>query len=87
MRDYVQEVIHAISLVLDNDDVSELHAGTRIERDLGFDSGLYIELFMYLEDAVAGLHIDLATLEISDFESVGSIAKFIANSISSKVKT
>ncbi|OTA14532.1 Acyl carrier protein [Xenorhabdus vietnamensis] len=85
MQDYVQKVIHAISLVLDNDDVSELHSGTRIERDLGFDSGLYIELIMYLEDTVEGLHIDPATLEISNFESVGSIAKFIANATSSTV--
>ncbi|EEZ88717.1 hypothetical protein VME_13090 [Vibrio harveyi 1DA3] len=85
MQNYVQEVIHAISLVLDNDDVSELHTGTRIERDLGFDSGLYIELIMYLEDAVEGLHIDPATLEINDFESIGSIATFIAKATSSTV--
>ncbi len=85
MQDYVQEVLNAISLVLDSDDVSEIHADTRIERDLGFDSGLYIELIMYLEDAVEGLIIDPAKLEVKDFESVGSIAAYIAKTTSSAV--
>ncbi|HHQ4530376.1 TPA: phosphopantetheine-binding protein [Aeromonas hydrophila] len=85
MQRYVQEIIHAISLVLESDDVSELHAGTQIERDLGFDSGLYIELIMYLEDAIEGLHIDPTTLKISDFESIGSIANFIAKATSQMV--
>ncbi|MFS1904613.1 acyl carrier protein (plasmid) [Vibrio lentus] len=85
MQNYLQVVIHAISLVLDTDDVSELHAGTRIENDLGFDSGMYIELIMYLEDSVAGLHIDVATLENHDFKSIGSIAAFIAKATSPTV--
>ena len=80
MNIFVQHVINAISLVLENSDVSELHEGTQIERDLGFDSGLYIELIMYLEDAVDGLHIDPATLDIKDFMSIGSIAQYISDS-------
>ncbi|MEZ8273208.1 phosphopantetheine-binding protein [Vibrio splendidus] len=79
MTTYLNHVVTAIGLVLEHDDVSELHEGTLIERDLGFDSGLYIELIMYLEDAVDGLNIDPATLDIKDFESIGSIAQYISN--------
>ncbi|KUI98755.1 MULTISPECIES: phosphopantetheine-binding protein [Vibrio] len=77
MDSYVNHVINAIGLVMEIDDLSELHEATQIERDLGFDSGLYIELIMYLEEAVEGLHIDPASLDIKDFESVGSIARYI----------
>ncbi|OSM95644.1 MULTISPECIES: acyl carrier protein [Lonsdalea] len=83
MPNYESQVIAAIALVMDIDDTSELHRDTQIERDLGFDSGLYIELIMYLEDAIDTLHLDPATLDIKHFESIGSIADYIATRIPS----
>lgn len=77
MQNYEQKVIEAIALVMEIEDTSELHGDTRIERDLGFDSGLYIELIMYLEEAIDHLHLDPATLDIKHFESIGSIARYI----------
>ncbi|WP_304169633.1 acyl carrier protein [Lonsdalea britannica] len=83
MPNYESQVIAAIALVMDIDDTSELHRNTQIERDLGFDSGLYIELIMYLEDTIDTLHLDPATLDIKHFESVGTIADYIATRIPS----
>ncbi|WJV55454.1 phosphopantetheine-binding protein [Pectobacteriaceae bacterium CE70] len=77
MDSYERLVIDAIAQVMDIDDTAELHSGIQIERDLGFDSGLYIELIMYLEDAIDGLHLDPASLDIKHFETVGSIARYI----------
>ncbi|ADW76264.1 MULTISPECIES: phosphopantetheine-binding protein [Rahnella] len=74
---FTSTIIEAIGLVLESSHLSELHAETHLERDLGFESGLYIELIMYLEEKVDGLILDPATLEFEHFETVGSLSRFI----------
>ncbi|MBU9809164.1 phosphopantetheine-containing protein [Rahnella sp. C60] len=74
---FTSTIIEAIGLVLESSHLSELHAETHLERDLGFESGLYIELIMYLEEKIDGLILDPATLEFEHFETVGSLSNFI----------
>ena len=81
MSGYVEIVKSAIGEVLDLEDVSHIGPDTCPEADLGFDSGLYIELIMHLEDSVSGLKINPATLQRGDFRTVGKIAGFVARQL------
>jgi len=76
-----QQVINAIARVMEMDDVAGLYDGTRLEADVGFDSGLYIELLMYLEESFPGLGLDPALLNGDDFVTVASIARFLARQL------
>lgn len=81
---YTFIIIEAIGLVLETSNVSELHAGTHLERDLGFESGLYIELIMYLEEKIEDLVLDPATLEFKNFETVGSLSRYIETQLANQ---
>lgn len=74
---YTAIIIEAIGLVLETSDLSEINTSTHLERDLGFESGLYIELIMYLEEKTPGLVLDPATLELKNFETVGTLSSYI----------
>jgi acyl carrier protein len=74
---YTSTIIEAIGLVLESNQLAELNGQTHLERDLGFESGLYIELIMHLEDRIDGLLLDPATLEFQHFETVASLSSFI----------
>jgi acyl carrier protein len=78
MKSYVEEVIRAVGHVMGLTDTSELRPETRLEADLGFDSGMFIELIMHLEDQIPGLAIDPAALRQEDFLTVHSTADFVA---------
>jgi acyl carrier protein len=77
MKEYVEEVIIAIGHVMEFGDASGIRPETKLEDDLGFDSGLYIELIMYLEEQIPGLTIDPTTLRQEDFVTVESTAAFV----------
>ncbi|MEX5592633.1 phosphopantetheine-binding protein [Pseudomonas orientalis] len=81
---YTPTIIEAIGLVLETSNLSELNAATHLERDLGFESGLYIELIMYLEERIEALVLDPATLEFQHFETVGSLSTFIVLQLASR---
>ncbi|WP_300628267.1 acyl carrier protein [Pseudomonas sp.] len=81
---YTPTIIEAIGLVLESSNLSELNAATHLERDLGFESGLYIELIMYLEERIDALVLDPATLEFQHFETVGTLSKFIELQLASR---
>ncbi|KNH29529.1 phosphopantetheine-containing protein [Pseudomonas syringae] len=81
---YTPIIIEAIGLVLETSNLSELSARTHLERDLGFESGLYIELIMYLEERIEDLVLDPATLEFQHFETVGSLSNFIELQLASR---
>lgn len=78
MGGYLENVIAAIGHVMEMTDTSEIKPETRLEDDLGFDSGLFIELIMHLEDQIPSLNIDPAMLRREDFLTVASTAAFLA---------
>ncbi|ACZ75004.1 MULTISPECIES: acyl carrier protein [Dickeya] len=74
---YYQKIVTAIGMVLETDDLSELHPHTDLERDLGFESGIFIELMMYLEEMIEGLSIDPVTLDSQQLSTIDSLSRFI----------
>jgi acyl carrier protein len=83
MKRYAEEVIKAVGHVMDFKDTEAIKIETRLEEDLGFDSGHFIELIMQLEDQIPGLTIDPALLDHQDFLSVGTVATFISRRMES----
>jgi acyl carrier protein len=81
---YTALIIEAIGLVLETTNVSELNPATHLERDLGFESGLYIELIMYLEEKIDALVLDPATLEFKNFETVGTLSCYIERQLANQ---
>nr|WP_316654819.1 phosphopantetheine-binding protein [uncultured Gellertiella sp.] len=61
----------------------ELSASTEFERDLGFDSGNFIELFLLLEEQIPGFTLGSSRLAQEDFQSVENIARFIERRLAS----
>ena len=78
MASYVYEVSAAICQILEMEDTCTIAAETNLETDLGFDSALFIELVMCLEDRVPGLTINPALLRPEDFLTVGTVAGMLA---------
>ncbi|OOC13356.1 hypothetical protein BM451_11930 [Dickeya dadantii] len=74
---YYQEIATAIGMVLETDDLSELHPHTDLERDLGFKSGIFIELMMYLEEMIEGFSINPVTLDSQQISTIDSLGRFI----------
>lgn len=81
---YTTLIIEAIGLVLETTNVSELNPSTHLERDLGFESGLYIELIMYLEEKIDALILDPSTLELKNFETVGTLSGYIERQLANQ---
>ncbi|MEP2783038.1 MAG: phosphopantetheine-binding protein [Pseudoruegeria sp.] len=79
------QVIDSIVELLEMEDSSTITLETKIEGDLGIDSGLLLELFMMLEENVTDLEIDPAELRPEEFETVGSFAKMIATCVKDTV--
>lgn len=74
---YYPDIVKAIGMVLETDDLSELHPHTDLERDLGFESGIFIELMMYLEEMITGLSIDPVMLDTQHITTIDSLDRFI----------
>ncbi|ACS83929.1 acyl carrier protein [Musicola paradisiaca] len=74
---YYDDVVAAIGLVLETDDLSELSPHTHLERDLGFTSGVFIELLMYLEERVDDLSINPVTLDTEQIATIEALCRFI----------
>lgn len=78
----VQDVIvTALVDLLDLPDGSQISADTRLQEDLGIDSGLLLELFMLVEESLPEAIIDPAELRPQEFTSVASFAALIKNSM------
>lgn len=82
----IRQVKEAVAEVLELEDSSELTPETRLEHDLGFDSALYIELIMLLEDRFENLSVDPANLHREDFFTIGRTAGFIGKKLQSAKK-
>lgn len=72
-----EDAVNAIASVLQVDDTGSWSEKTRLETDLGMDSGLMLELIMTLEEDIPDLVIDQATLSYENFATIGSVCKFI----------
>lgn len=79
------QVIAALATLLEMEDASRITPQTRIEEDLGIDSGLLLELFMMLEERVPDLQIDPADLRPTDFDTVANFATMIESSLKAAV--
>jgi acyl carrier protein len=73
-------VIDAIVELLELQAPHSVGRETRLQ-DLGIDSGLMLELFLLIEDNVASLDIDPASLRPEHFSTVESLATFVSQSL------
>lgn len=78
-------VIEALATLLDMDDARQITPLTRLEDDLGIDSGLLLELFMMLEEQLPDLQIDPSELRPTEFDTVGKFAAMIESSLKAAV--
>ncbi|NIZ12600.1 phosphopantetheine-binding protein [Phaeobacter sp. HF9A] len=82
---YESHVIAAVAELLDMDSSDTITSASRIEDDLGIDSGLLLELFMMLEERLPGLEIDPSALRPEQFATIGSFAAMLSEDRSEKV--
>ncbi|MCF1470137.1 hypothetical protein FS764_25070 [Agrobacterium vitis] len=80
MKPFFFEVVGAISQVLQLAEPPNWTEATRLEADLGMDSGLMLELIMQIEETIPGVVIDQATLSYDQFETIGSVCGFVCAS-------
>jgi acyl carrier protein len=80
MKPFFSEVVGAISQVLQLLETPNWNDATRLEADLGMDSGLMLELIMQIEETIPGVVIDQATLSYEQFETIGSVCDFVRTS-------
>lgn len=75
---HLESIIAAIEEIAPPPAGVVLSGTTSFEADLGFDSGGFIELFLALEDSIEGFTLGSSRLAPEDFETLGSLARFIA---------
>ncbi|MET7699169.1 acyl carrier protein [Streptomyces sp. NPDC005485] len=73
---YVDAVRKGLSEVL-NKDVSGAEESVRLFDELGLDSSSALELLITIEELL-GVQFDAEELEMTHFETVGSLADFVA---------
>ncbi|MFF8725433.1 acyl carrier protein [Streptomyces sp. NPDC015171] len=73
---YVDAVRQGLTEVLDKD-VSGAEEGVRLFDELGLDSSSALELLITIEEIV-DVQFDADELEMTHFETVGSLADFVA---------
>ncbi|MGC1497635.1 MAG: phosphopantetheine-binding protein [Sulfitobacter sp.] len=74
-------VVTAINAVLEFQSGTELTPTTRLEADLGMDSGLMLELIMELEERVPNLVIDQAEISYEQFKTIDTICTYIDENV------
>ncbi|MEE1838763.1 acyl carrier protein [Streptomyces sp. NPDC088190] len=72
----VEDIRTALSTVL-NREIEQLPENVRLVEDLSLDSTSVIELLMTLEDAI-GLELDVEDLQPEVFQTVASLADYLA---------
>ncbi|MGL6209191.1 MAG: acyl carrier protein [Paracoccaceae bacterium] len=81
MKPVYDQVTAALVELLDMADASQISAQTRLEEDLGIDSGLLLELFMLVEERVPGAVIDPSELRPEQFSTVASFVALIESHV------
>ncbi|MFF7984809.1 MULTISPECIES: acyl carrier protein [Streptomyces] len=79
----VEHIRIALSSVL-NREIGQLEENVRLVEDLSLDSTSVIELLMALEDTM-GLELDVEDLQPEVFQTVGSLADYLAAEVSGLV--
>lgn len=74
-------IITALTELLDMPDGSQITLQTRLQEDLGIDSGLLLELFMLVEERLPAAVLDPAILKPEEFTSVGKFAALVRSSM------
>jgi acyl carrier protein len=74
-------IVSALVELLDMPDGSQILPSTRLQEDLGIDSGLLLELFMLVEERLPDIAIDPAVLKPQELKSVASFTALIGRSM------
>lgn len=74
-------IVEALVDLLDMPDGSQIGPETRLQDELGIDSGLLLELFMLVEERLPQAVIDPAVLRPEQFSTLASFAALIEQSI------
>lgn len=77
MQTIIEQIKLSLGEIMPLDASIEIAEATALTRDLNMDSSLFIELLMTLEDHIEGLRFDPENLNKDDFETVGSLARYI----------
>lgn len=77
MHPHFPTVVESINTVLEFKCGTELSEDSRLEADLGMDSGLMLELIMELEDRVPDLVIDQARISYDQFRTIATVCTYI----------
>jgi acyl carrier protein len=77
MSDYTDSVMTAIRQVMDIESHYTMTPDTALIDDLGFDSGLYLDLNLQLEENITGLKMDPSRMKSEDFKTVRTISAFV----------
>lgn len=86
MSDYTNEVMAAIKQVMDLESHYEIKPETQLVHELGFDSGLYLDLNMQLEENITGLKMDPSRMQSEDFKTVQTIAAYVRKCIENEME-
>ncbi|MGH0003884.1 acyl carrier protein [Pseudovibrio ascidiaceicola] len=70
-------VISEIIELLDMPEATEITSETRLQEDLGIDSGLLLELFVAIEENVQNIEFDPAALTPENFATVGNLTTML----------
>ncbi|MEZ5771187.1 MAG: phosphopantetheine-binding protein [Defluviimonas denitrificans] len=77
MTDILARIKDALATV-SGEDTSDITLATDIGADLDLDSILFVQFLLALEDGFPGLEFSQETLVEASFDTIGSVAAFIA---------
>ncbi|ATG35443.1 MULTISPECIES: acyl carrier protein [Phaeobacter] len=81
MQTIEQIITEALIELLDMPDHSQISIESRLQEDLGVDSGLLLELFMAVEESLPQAVLDPAVMKPDDITTVGSFVGMVRASM------
>ncbi|WP_391349657.1 acyl carrier protein [Azospirillum sp. A23] len=84
MTNILDHVIAALCELLDLPDGGTITVDTRLDDDLGIDSGLLLELFMLIEERIPEVAVDPAGLKPQQLATVGSFTALIEGGLKAR---
>ena len=74
---WIELVKDCVSQILEITSKENLDSDAGLEDELGFDSGMFVELLMTIEDKRSDLQIDPVVLQKDDFKTIRSLASYL----------